>query len=175
MVPHARSRGFTLIELLIVIAIVGLTATIAIAAVGGARAKSRDEKRAADLSQIQKALEFSFDPGSGYPVVASPLTIGAAATDVFCGKGSVVAFVDENTPANCDADRIFMGLVPSNPTPNGAPYAYRSTDALGGACTTAPCLGYCVQTTLEKGLPQSNLAAGTVIVDPASMRNGTCP
>lgn len=175
MSASLRRGGFTLIELLIVIAIVGLMATIAIAAVGGARAKARDEKRAADLSQIQKALELSFEPGSGYPVVASPLNLGEDATDVFCGKGGVVAFVAENTPANCDADRVFMGLVPGNPSPNGAPYAYRSTDAAGATCTTGPCLGYCVQTTLEKGLPQSNLAAGPVIIDPASMRNGTCP
>ena len=45
----------------------------------------------------------------------------------------------------------------------------------GNACTTAPCLGYCVQSALERGLPQSGLSAGPVLVDQSSLRNGTCP
>ena len=174
--PHRTKQGaFTLIELLIVIAIIGLTATITIAAVSGARAKARDEKRVTDLKQIQKALELSFEPGSGYPVVAAPLTLGLGTTDVLCAKGASVAFVADQSPANCDANRVFMGLIPPNPTPNGAPYAYRSTDGFASTCGTAPCLGYCVQTTLERGLPQISLSAGTVVVDQSSLRNGTCP
>ena len=175
MPKRTSPRAFTLIELLIVIAVIGLTATIAIAAVGGARAKSRDEKRVTDLKQIQKALELSFEPGSGYPVVASPLTIGEGATDVLCAKGASVSFVADQSPANCDVNKVYMGLVPSNPTPNGAPYVYRGTDGVTSSCTTAPCLGYCVQSTLERGLPQSGLSAGTVVVDQSSLRNGTCP
>lgn len=169
------NRAFTLIELLLVIGIIGLTATIAIAAVGGARAKARDEKRVTDLKQIQKALELSFEPGSGYPVTASPLEIGTGATDVLCAFGPDVSFEPDQAPANCDANRVFMGLVPGNPTPNGAPYMYRSTDGVASSCGAAPCLGYCIQTTLERGLPQSGLSAGTVVVDQASLRNGTCP
>lgn len=168
-------RAFTLIELLLVIAIIGLIATVSIAAVGGARAKGRDEKRVTDLKQIQKALELSFEPGSGYPVVASPLTIGAGATDVLCSKGAVTAFVAEQDAANCDDGKVYMGLVPSNPIPNGSDYAYRSTDGTGSTCGAAPCLGYCVETTLERGLPQIGVSAGTVIVDQSSLRNGTCP
>ncbi|MEK7545515.1 MAG: prepilin-type N-terminal cleavage/methylation domain-containing protein [Patescibacteria group bacterium] len=172
---HQRFRGFTLIELLIVIAIIGLTATITIAAVGGARAKARDEKRVTDLKQIQKALELSFEPGSGYPVVASPLTLGAGTTDVLCAKGAVASFAADQGVGNCDLGRVYMGLVPANPTPNGAAYAYRSTNGIISTCTTAPCLGYCVQSSLERGLPQIELAAGAVMVDQSSLRNGTCP
>lgn len=168
-------RAFTLIELLIVIAIIGLTATITVAAVGGARAKARDEKRVTDLKQIQKALELSFEPGSGYPVVAGPLVIGTGATDVLCAKGGAVDFVADQEIANCDAGRVFMGLVPANPTPNGSDYAYVSTDGLAATCGAAPCLGYCVESTLERGLPQIGIAAGAVIVDQSSLRNGTCP
>jgi len=174
--PYRKGiRAFTLIELLIVIAIIGFIATISVAAVGGARAKSRDEKRVTDLKQIQKALELSFEPGSGYPVVASPLALGAASTDVLCAKGAAVVFAADQSAGNCDAGRVYMGLIPSNPPPNGAAYMYRSTNGITSTCTSAPCLGYCVQTTLERGLPQISLAAGTVIADQSSLRNGTCP
>src|SRR5690348_11775776 len=117
MPSRTLPKAFTLIELLLVIAIIGLIATVSIAAVGGARAKGRDEKRVTDLKQIQKALELSFEPGSGYPVVGSPLTIGTGATDVLCAKGPAVSFVADQTPGNCDAGKVYMGLVPSNPTP----------------------------------------------------------
>jgi prepilin-type N-terminal cleavage/methylation domain-containing protein len=171
---HFR-RGFTLIELLIVIAIVGFVATIAMIGVGSARAKSRDNKRATDLKQIQKALELSFEPGSGYPVTASAIAIGGDSTDVLCAKGSAIGFVADQSASNCDAGKVFMGLVPANPAPGGETYTYRSTDGSGNVCTAAPCLGFCIQTSLEIGLAQSGLSAGTVIADQSSIKNGSCP
>ncbi len=171
----SRPRAFTLIELLVVIAIIGLIATIGVAAVNGARAKSRDTKRVSDFRQIQKALELSFEPGSGYPTVASAIVLGGATTKVLCAKGAAVSFVADQSAANCDAGKVYMGLVPANPTPNGANYSYKSTDGNGSVCTTAPCLGYCVQTNLEYGVAASGLAAGTIIADQTALKNGTCP
>ena len=175
MPSTSRARGFTLIELLIVITIIGLVATISVASISTARARSRDTKRASDMKQIQKALELSYEPGSGYPVVASPLVIGTATTDVLCGLGSAAGFKADQTAGNCDAGKIFMGLVPFNPTPGGASYTYRSTTGAGVACTVAPCNGFCVQTTLERGVVSSGLAAGTIMVDQTALKNGTCP
>lgn len=59
--------GFTLIELLVVIAIIGLIATLSVIALNNARAKSRDAKRAADIKQIQTALELYFNDVGRYP------------------------------------------------------------------------------------------------------------
>lgn len=62
------TRGFTLVEVLIVIAI---TAIVAIASVGSftnSLKGSRDGKRKADLSSIQKALESSYNDNGFYPV-----------------------------------------------------------------------------------------------------------
>ncbi len=169
--PRKSIPAFTLIELLIVVGIIGLLATITIAVVNNGRVKSRDSKRVADLKQLQKALELSFEPSAGYPVVSGSLPLPGATARVFCNNAGVGVF--QATSAGCST--IYMGIVPSNPTPGGAGYSYRSTNGNGVACTTAPCLGYCIQTTLEQGLSQGGLAAGTVIVDQSSLKNGTCP
>ncbi|MDP3970362.1 MAG: prepilin-type N-terminal cleavage/methylation domain-containing protein [bacterium] len=54
-------KGFTLIELLIVIAIIGLLATLAIVSLTSAQQKSRDAKRIADIKQLQNATELYFN------------------------------------------------------------------------------------------------------------------
>ncbi len=172
---HEKTEAFTLIELLVVIAIIGLLATVTAVSVNAARAKSRDSKRVSDMKQIQKALELSYEPGSGYPVVSAPVTIGTPSTDVLCAKGASTGFVADTTAANCDAGKVFMGLVPGNAVPGGTAYTYRSTDANGAACTTAPCNGYCLQANLETGLPQGGLAAGGIIGNQTALKNGTCP
>ncbi len=64
--------GFTLIELLVVIAIIGILSTLAIVALGSARAKSRDSKRVADMQAIQKALELYYADNASYPSIITP-------------------------------------------------------------------------------------------------------
>jgi len=61
------ARGFTLIELLVVIAIIGLLMTIIMVSLGGAKAKSRDAKRQADLKNIQLALAVYYNENGMYP------------------------------------------------------------------------------------------------------------
>lgn len=64
----SSQTGFTLIELLVVIAIIGLLASVVLVSVNKGRIKARDARRAADLSQITKALElYNSDHGS-YPI-----------------------------------------------------------------------------------------------------------
>lgn len=54
-----RNRGFSLIELLVVIGIIGIIASIIMAALGSARYKARDTKRKAEISQIGRYLAGS--------------------------------------------------------------------------------------------------------------------
>lgn len=62
-----HTLGFTLIELLIVVAIIGVLATLLLANFIGVRQRARDGKRKSDISQVQAALEqWRADVGS-YP------------------------------------------------------------------------------------------------------------
>ncbi len=65
--PHTKKSGFTLIELLLVIAIIGLLVTGATYALNQGRQKSRDAKRIADLSTINKALSLYLNENGSYP------------------------------------------------------------------------------------------------------------
>ena len=60
-------KGFTLIELLIVIAIIGLLASIAFVALNSARKDARDTKRLADMKQIVLALDLYYEKNGAFP------------------------------------------------------------------------------------------------------------
>lgn len=115
------SSGFTLIELLVVIAIIGLLASVVLVALNGARAKSRDAKRIADMTEMNKALELYYNDHNYYP--STTISFGA--------NGSVGPYL--LTPT-------YISQVPIAPTPadngctnnayvytpysNGATYSY---------------------------------------------------
>ncbi|MFA5853909.1 MAG: type II secretion system protein [Patescibacteria group bacterium] len=173
MSVNAR-RAFTLIELLIVISIIGLIATIAVTATNSARMKARDAKRLSDLKQLQSALGVSYEPGPGFPAVAAPITLGDATHRVLCNIGAAPTFQTSLVaPGACGT--VFMGLVPSNPTPGGSGYSYRSTTSAGAVCAAGPCPSYCIQATLEQANTQNGLTAGSIAVEPTLIRNGVCP
>lgn len=66
-VTRPQQEGFSLIELLIVIAIIGLLATVAVIAFRNTRARSRDARRINDLRLIAKAVELYKDENGEYP------------------------------------------------------------------------------------------------------------
>lgn len=73
---NKNKKGFTLIELLIVIAIIGLLATLAIVSLTTAQRKARDTKRVADVKSIQSALELYYSDNAAYPTPADWADLG---------------------------------------------------------------------------------------------------
>jgi prepilin-type N-terminal cleavage/methylation domain-containing protein len=67
LIKNNRKKGFTLIELLVVISIIALLSTIVMASLNAARSKARDAKRAADLKQVQIAIELFRNDNGYYP------------------------------------------------------------------------------------------------------------
>jgi len=61
-----KNKGFTLIEMLIVVAIIGILASLILIGLGPARAKARDSRRISDLRQIQNGLEMYYSKNQAY-------------------------------------------------------------------------------------------------------------
>ncbi|MBP9690879.1 prepilin-type N-terminal cleavage/methylation domain-containing protein [Candidatus Woesebacteria bacterium] len=60
-------NGFTLVELIVVIAIIGLLATVGVSSYNNVLKTSRDTKRKADLAEIKKVLAFYYATNGKYP------------------------------------------------------------------------------------------------------------
>lgn len=60
-------KGFTLVELLIIIAIIGILSTAVVVNLNAAKAKARDAKRIADITQIKKAIDIYYIEHDRYP------------------------------------------------------------------------------------------------------------
>ena len=82
----AVKHGFTIIELLVVMAVIGILATIMIVSYSGIQQRSRDSQRDSDVTQIKMALEKYHADKSEYPGVCSGDNMGcsvsALATDL---------------------------------------------------------------------------------------------
>ena len=156
----SKLRGFTLIELLVVIAIIGLLSTLAVVALNSAREKARDAKRVADVKQLQTALELYFNDNSGYPPDTgfdNIIILGSSGGSYVC-LGGTAGF--QNAGCSVDNTPIYMGLVPSNPKPNGVDYIYEAWDGGGGHCASGSCPEYTIEFSLEGRT--GGLASGAV-------------
>jgi len=122
--------GFTLIEVLVVIAIIGILASIVLASLDTSRKKGRDARRLSDIKQIQLALEVYYDQNNSFPP-----NIASAANS--CGAGITCASL-LTTPG-------YISVVPQDPS-NQHDYDY-----VPYASTAAPstCISYHLGTSLE--------------------------
>jgi type II secretion system protein G len=107
-----RSRGFTMIELLVVVAIIGVLASILMVGYETTRQNSRDTRRASDITQIQRALElYATDNGGLYP--SNPT--GTQVANMNTGTSNILPYINP------------IPLDPTNTGSNGYRYA-ASTD-----------------------------------------------
>ncbi len=136
--------GFTIIELLIVIAIIGILATLVLTNFQGAQAKGRDSVRKNDINSIYQKLEEYHNEQGGYPDSA---LVAATFPGIDAG-----ALEDGDNPAGTIVSTFTASTTPpvlSLDTDDE--YAYAGYD---GCDTTTPtgssCAKYVLGTFLER-------------------------
>ncbi len=117
--------GFTLIELLIVVAIIGVLATLLMANFVGIRQRARDVQRKSEIQQIRSALELYRADQGAYPINATDLYTGGVCNATF-SSGSTV----------------YMKKVPCDPLGNGMTFygGYYLYSSDGSQYTLQACL-----------------------------------
>ncbi len=139
--------GFTIIELLIVIAIIGILATLVLTNFQGAQAKGRDVTRKSDINSLYQKLEEFYNENGGYPDGALTVTN--------------LAGIDAGAFLDSDGNDIQESFTASTTKPTLAPVNTNTAPAseylYGGYsnCNTAAptgfsCEKYIVATFLEK-------------------------
>ncbi len=137
-------KGFTLIELMVVIAIIAILSAIALPSIDKIRARSRDSKRVAELSQIRLALEHYFNVNNKYPVNINSDSV--------------------NSPSF-----LTTGIMSSVPTdPSSGTYYYASYCPGGGSSAS----GYHLGAKLEQPNEQTN--ADSSDRDSGALTTGLC-
>lgn len=89
--------GFTLIELLIVIAIIGILSTATAVSLNQAKAKARDARRLADITQIKKALEVYYYTVGEYPNADECYTLPAVCICTSFTANPITAWIPDLT------------------------------------------------------------------------------
>lgn len=111
-------KGFTLIEMLIVVAIIGILASIVIVGLGPAQKRGRDARRIADMRETQTALELFYTKNGHYPGVA----VAGPDEDAACAQ----AQTSWATLTTClKGSKLGVNNVPNDPT-SGKTYLYNS-------------------------------------------------
>lgn len=92
-------KGFTLIEILIVVAIIGILASVALVGLRPVQSKGRDARRISDLRQVQAALELYFSKNGQYPAATDWCALTTTLTGASIGVSKVPN--DPTAPSTC--------------------------------------------------------------------------
>lgn len=143
-----KERGFTIIELLIVIAIIGILATLVLTNFRGAQAKGRDTVRQNDINSMYQKLEEHYNDQGSYPT-------GDFTATLFPGIDAGAFDDPDGNDVNQTAP-ITSTTKPSDPytagtKPTGAQYTYAGYDCSGTTAGTDTCAKYVLYGWSEAG------------------------
>jgi prepilin-type N-terminal cleavage/methylation domain-containing protein len=121
------ARAFTIVELLVVVAIIGILASVVLATLSDARQRSFDTRRLADMSQVIRALDLYLDDTNVYPPHGGD-TYG-------CDIGTCLAVLTDELVPN------YLGAIPLDPvygniSTNGYRYCRQNDPLQSGYRTT---------------------------------------
>lgn len=151
-----KKRGFTLIEIMVVIAIIGILASIVMAALGTAKGSARDGRRVSDIKNIQLALSLYYNDNGFYP------------TDIYQAYNSS----DGVNPATDGLLGAYMSKVPNDPTTNAVyPYSAYYTSAATICNASKPPVFYHIGAVLEV-INSSILSSDSAVASSAYVING---
>ena len=106
--------GFTLIEVLVVVAIIGMLASLTLLGLQGSTQSARNTKRKTDVAEVQNAVELYKSDCKQYPTV-----------DVFSLTTSLKG--DDSLGLNsCTSSNIYLRAIPSDPLSPDRIYRYYS-------------------------------------------------
>lgn len=128
-----RQSGFSLIELLVVVAIIGMLASVAVVSFRDAQQRAQDAQRLSDVREVTKALELYFTNHAHYPVLTATTTLTGA---------------DELSDILSAEDAI--PRTPKDPRHPNLSYTYRTNDT-GTTYTLQFCLATDIAFNYEEG------------------------
>jgi prepilin-type N-terminal cleavage/methylation domain-containing protein len=116
------TKGFTMIELLIVIAIIGVLATIGLgAAFGQSRKAAKDAKMKSHLAALQIALENYYSDSKSYPNLTSIADVAGDLYPDFFNEQTKNAIQEDLGAASIYAPVYQCTITKPNPLPPPAP------------------------------------------------------
>lgn len=141
-------QGFTLIEILIVVAIIGILASVVLVGLGPVQKQGRDARRISDLKQVQTGLELFYAKNGHYPDATNSITDWASLQSALTTGGIGVS----NVPADPNPTSPYQYGTNSTSYVLGASLEDTNNAALNGDVDGALVLGvnctdpvYCVQ------------------------------
>lgn len=160
---HARARdrrGFSLVEIVIVVVIIGIVAAIAVPRMSSAAARARGTSLRADISAMNRAVEF-------YTAEHGGLHPGQDKTGATLADGdAVVARLVEQTDCHGDPGTVYgpyLLRIPINPI-NGL-----ATVRIDGAPAGAGTHGWRYDSVLRQFLPDDSVATAAIVADAAAV------